>query len=465
MNLLIAASEGRTARIRCLLRQHPDDINYMDDNGPTPLHFAVSFDHATSVRVLLEAGADYTIASPLSGEHPLHVAVTRFYPIGLRSRLRAHDIIRRLLKPEIIHVPDAFGMTPLMRAAQNKNVFAVRQLLRHRANPCFSNNMGTSLHYAASIDKNLTIIKALIRSRVGVDTPNRRENMTALGTAIVNGCLTNFNSMVTDPRILSNFRWAGTKTNTGAHINYGHLAAISDEPDIMENLFYFGLPTDERCSFGNHILHYAASQNSDRCIVRFWDLQQGQERLALPINSEGRTPLHLLAFNSTNDALNTPEQEAKDIESLICFLRGHPFLNGRDFSGRTVLHYAAWSNRANMVRLLLERGADRTISDSQGMIPLQYTGQDSLIAELLRGTYPGLPSPGPSTPAPANDAVPDAAPPNDAAVPVIIADMQADEKLPPSPLVQMIIPDKIPDGFQIDFCYDSDFSDTNDPLS
>jgi len=99
-----------------------------------------------------------------------------------------------------------------------------------------------------------------------------------------------------------------------ALINYG---ARKDIPNIMENLLYFGLPSAERCSQGNHLLHYAASSNSDLCLTRFWDLQQGLQRLALPVNSEGRTPLHILAFNSTNDNHNAPQQEYKDLETFL----------------------------------------------------------------------------------------------------------------------------------------------------
>ena len=246
-------------------------------------------------------------------------------------------------------------------------------------------------------------------------------------------------------------------------MNYCHIAVISDQPDIMENLLYFGLPSDERCSHGNHLLHYAASNNSDRCITRFWDIQQGQERLALPVNSDGRTPLHILSFNSPNDALNTPQNEYKDLETFLCFLRGNPFLNTRDRFGRTVLHYAAWSNRIGMVRLLLERGADRSIQDYQGLIPIQYTGMDSAINELLRNTYPGIPSPGPSTPVPVDNNVPAANPDDAVDVPVVVADLQAEEELPPSPLLPIHV--SVPDGFDIEFLHDSEVEDDVDPIS
>lgn len=116
-----------------------------------------------------------------------------------------------------------------------------------------------------------------------------------------------------------------------------------------------------------------------------------------------------------------------------------------------------------MVRLLLERGADRLILDYQGLIPIQYTGMDSPINDLLSNTYSGNPSPVPSTPVPVDNNAPEANPDDAVDIPVLIINMQADKELPPPPLLPINIP--VPDGFNIQFLHDSEGEGDIDPIS
>ena len=57
--------------------------------------------------------------------------------------------------------------------------------------------------------------------------------------------------------------------------------------------------------------------------------------------------------------------------------------NARDNDGRTPLHEATRWGRVEIVKLLLERGADPLIAENDGLIPSKYA-RDSSIRSLLK---------------------------------------------------------------------------------
>jgi ankyrin repeat protein len=58
-----------------------------------------------------------------------------------------------------------------------------------------------------------------------------------------------------------------------------------------------------------------------------------------------------------------------------------PDVNGRDSNGRSALHWASWKDHAQIVRLLLEKGANPNARDGDGKTPLM--GANREVAKLL----------------------------------------------------------------------------------
>jgi len=76
-----------------------------------------------------------------------------------------------------------------------------------------------------------------------------------------------------------------------------------------------------------------------------------------------KTTLTILSVLWTNDI------------STIKFLIDHEpnAINSKNDEGKTALHYAIERNKPEVVKLLLEYGADLNIEDPKGSTPLDYT--------------------------------------------------------------------------------------------
>lgn len=56
-------------------------------------------------------------------------------------------------------------------------------------------------------------------------------------------------------------------------------------------------------------------------------------------------------------------------------------VNLKDVSGLTPLHYAVLSNSPEIIKILLQNGADSSIRDNNRMTPLQYSREKVSITQ------------------------------------------------------------------------------------
>ena len=168
-----AALNGDLAKIRALLKDHPDlvfskggngetplhvaaangfvdvaqlllaqraDVNAQDDDGRTPLHLAAQGGHKEVLELLLASKAE-VIAEDNKGWTPLHFAASR-----------GHKEVAEMLLADGAEVKaaDASGDTPLHFAAFEGHADVAEMLLAHRAEVNAKDNEGwTPLHGAA----------------------------------------------------------------------------------------------------------------------------------------------------------------------------------------------------------------------------------------------------------------------------------------------------------------------------
>ena len=159
--LHIAAESNPKSRSIATLLDRGADVNAKAHGGETPLHMALSFNHAGIVALLLDRGADVN-ARDGDGETPLHWAI---------RRTRDPTVIPLLLD----HGADANaktedGFTPLHMAVEQNGLELAALLLDHGADVnakshnrrSSSGDHATPLHWAAFYDSGSDVAELLI---------------------------------------------------------------------------------------------------------------------------------------------------------------------------------------------------------------------------------------------------------------------------------------------------------------
>jgi ankyrin repeat protein len=129
-----AAALGRDAVVARLVAEDPSRANAWAPDGHTPLGLAAFFGHASTVRVLLDRGADHAIAARNDIKvQPLHAAVAG----------RNVEAVRLLLERGAdVNARQQVGYTPLMGAASAGREDMVQLLLDRGADPSLTNDDG-----------------------------------------------------------------------------------------------------------------------------------------------------------------------------------------------------------------------------------------------------------------------------------------------------------------------------------
>ncbi|XP_068755250.1 uncharacterized protein [Montipora capricornis] len=133
-----AAYKGQFSSVKALVEAGAD-LDVTDENGVTPLHRAVIEGHSDIVRILLEALCS-TDKKDENGNTALHEAAWNGYSKCVELLVKARCNV---------NLHNRTGYTSLHLAAQNCHCNTVEALLRGGANPLAKNNYGdSSLHVA-----------------------------------------------------------------------------------------------------------------------------------------------------------------------------------------------------------------------------------------------------------------------------------------------------------------------------
>jgi ankyrin repeat protein len=109
-----AATFGRVDRLRQLLDEDPARVNEASSDGFSPLHLAIFGGHESTVRLLIERGADLEAVSTAS--------IARVRPLGTAANFRALELGRLLLEAGADPNGDnPQGHTPMDTARANED--------------------------------------------------------------------------------------------------------------------------------------------------------------------------------------------------------------------------------------------------------------------------------------------------------------------------------------------------------
>ncbi|MBN2642650.1 MAG: ankyrin repeat domain-containing protein [Victivallales bacterium] len=291
------------------------------------------------------------------------------------------------------------GLTPLMLAVSSRNKPVVDVLLKHCANITAENRQGwTLLHYVAKAGGNHKLCEVLINKGIPVDSRNKY-GATPLMFAILN----------------RNKQEVSVLLKHGADVmaqNFNkwtllHYAAKADyDLSICEMLMEKGIPVDAPNNYKATPLMLAAMHGNTKWVKLL--IRKGADILAQNVNRW--TMLHYVVLGGKDLQLadelmkngisvNAPTKTGTtpliiasgkgNVEMMKLLIERGAQVNAQENNrakhGHTPLHAAVTSKSVDAVKLLLAAGADISLKDKNKLTPLQLAQKSKFkdIVQLL----------------------------------------------------------------------------------
>ena len=392
-------------------------VNNRNKHNRTALVLASMIKNEDAITVLLDAGADLTIAD-VEGDTCLHGAILG----GCSS-----NAIRAM----IIHGADVNAMnkcnqTALILASLMGHLDAIDVCLNARADPnSASTNGNTCLHYAVLEGCSIECLQTLIAHGADVNAANKY-NVTALMKACEKGNIDAINVLLNagaDTNIagadgdtcLHNAVSGGcskevleTIITHGADVNITNrssgtalmMACQKGNTAAMSVFLSSGANPNIPDEKGNTLLHIAMENNISADTVQIV-IDHGANVNAT--NKQNETPLVLASHNENVDAVNMLLKVGADTnisfndtclhhvlrrrcskEMLQAIINHGAEINATDTNGRTALMIACAKGNSDAINTLLEAGADPKITDADGETCLYYAVDGCCSKEVLQ---------------------------------------------------------------------------------
>jgi ankyrin repeat protein len=346
-----------------------EDVNRRNDDGSTPLQWAVFEGNLEEARRLIRAGADITLANKYGAT-----------PMTLAAEVANTDMLALLL--EAGANPDAAnpeGMTALLAVARTGNVKAAQLLLNEGANVNAKERFGgqTPLMWASS-RRHPAMMELLISKGADINAASTERNYQRHVTA--EGRPKSLDSGGLTPLLYS------VRENCMACVEVllKHKADINlADPDMVSPLLVAIM--NANWDIAERLINAGADVNQ-------WDLY-GETPLFTIINlrnrADGGRGTSIDPMNKTNGtAIFKLLLEKGANPNIQLFFKPANMSGPTNTRGSTPLIRAANNGDLELVKLLMEHGADPTIymADRQTPIHAAILGraQEAQVVEMIR---------------------------------------------------------------------------------
>jgi ankyrin repeat protein len=358
------------------------DINALH-GGITPLQFAIMYSKTNMVKHLLKdpINADPTTRDSQSGGNALHAAVTYTLETEIIDLLLAHPKVN-------VDDVDGDGESALHRAAYRSHTIAVRKLLEKGANPNIFNKKGWSpLHVAALHGSETEIIDLILQAQKQnhVDDDKAQNGATALHCAAASS-----NEIIAQHLINKGAYLHSRDKNGDPPLHYAVVGAKNMKNidlllrNIKDEHMLYEYRNDDKLlyrAYQNQHLLGAEIATRLKAIDRIQKPQSWADKILEVLRRVIEIPANLLRktikkvetfFFSFTLLVRLRIANAKNSQEIDEILKQEEIgINNRDENGETPLFCAIRANNVIAVERLLEKGADPTRRNNNGLSPFQ----------------------------------------------------------------------------------------------
>lgn len=357
--LLYCIKNNKPALALAFITSTPANCDATDSEGNTPLHWAAYYGYDDVVSALLNKNANPNATNNVQST-PLHIA----------SNASKKTVVEQLLaKGAHSNAQDKNGNTALHIAAYWNNVDLIKLLSEDPTIDLNAQNHDhvTPFMLAAQYNK-LEAAQALLNAGAFVDlslNPDQFEKPIAELISAYKNYWDIFDALAKQDTKRIELIVSKDKNNLEKRDFHGNtplLYCIKQDPskyNVYTQGFIEGYHVNINATDadGNTPLHYAAGRGNQDIT----DLLLHKNASLNVLNAHHQTPLLIAVRN--NQLASATAIANKDSSSI----------NIQDFYGWSALHYAAKNNNTDLVKLLLEKGADAFVKNKDGQTAVDYS--------------------------------------------------------------------------------------------
>jgi RNA polymerase sigma factor (sigma-70 family) len=341
-----------------------DGINTQDKDGFTALMYAAKYKRFQIVQYLIGQGADPKLKDNL-GNGALNYAAEKGDLNMIQCLLDSGADVNNSNKE---------GFTPLTSALLGGNTEAVRLLVSRGANVSGAPTKNSDILSLAVRNEQSGLIKELATRGVAANFKvSDRKN------ALVVAAYSPFHN----PRVVRSLLDLGADTSCKPDWTELNWAITCNDIEWVKKLLKEGVDVNSRDEEGQTPLFYAARYGDldilDVLLKRGADLKitskSGSTVLDMTFNSGQEVRDFLIHAGAPLDSLDEFNAAIRvgDMKSVEHLLQTDLDINKKDHHGITPLMYAAEKGNIEIIKLLLEEGANTEVKDSKGKSAAEFT--------------------------------------------------------------------------------------------